>query len=123
MQVEHKMQDREKNAILRIFAWADAAYCLHPDSKSQTGMCFALGLYEPMFYFSSTKQPNVTLSSCESENEASVTALKEIIWFRNLLEEMGFPQLEPTILYSDNQSNIQLSIEFSGNHKSVKQYL
>jgi len=32
---------------------------------------------------------------------------------------MGFPQLEPTVLFFDNQSNIQLLKEFNGNHKRV----
>ena len=36
-------------------------------------------------------------------------ATKEIIWIRRLLEELGYPQKKPTILYADNQGSIKLT--------------
>jgi len=35
-------------------------------------------------------------------------ACSEIIWLRGLLAELGFPQTEPTSLYADNTSTIQI---------------
>jgi hypothetical protein len=35
-------------------------------------------------------------------------ACTEIIWLRGLLAELGFPQTEPTSLYADNTSVIQI---------------
>ena len=35
-------------------------------------------------------------------------ACSEIIWLRGLLAELGFPQTEPTSLYADNTSAIQI---------------
>jgi len=35
-------------------------------------------------------------------------ACSEIIWLRGLLAELGFPQTEPTSLYDDNTSAIQI---------------
>lgn len=111
-------------AATRLHCWVDAAYASHPDSKSHTGYCFSLGGSDMgMFYSRSFKQTNVTLSSTECENAAAVEATKEIIWFRQLLSELGFPQLEPTIVFADNASMITLAEDYSGNHKRVKHYL
>jgi hypothetical protein len=75
----------------RLYCWVDAAYAGHPESKSHTGYCFSLGNpFNGMFYSRSFKQSNVTLSSTESENSAAVEAAKEIMWFRQLLKDLGF---------------------------------
>lgn len=36
------------------------------------------------------------------------TACSEIFWLRGLLAELGFPQTEPTSLYADNISVVQI---------------
>jgi len=111
-------------AATRLFCYVDASYATHPDSRSHTGYCFGLGdVLNGMFFSRTVKQPNVTLSSTEAENAAAVEATKEIIWFRQLLGELGFPQLEPTIVFCDNASMITLANDYSGNHKRVKHYL
>ena len=33
---------------------------------------------------------------------------KEILWCRRLLSSLGYPQLEPTILFEDNKSTISM---------------
>ena len=62
------------------------------------------------------------MSSTEAENGAAVEATKDIMWFRLLLEEIGFPQPAPTIMFADNASMIVLAQDFSGNFKRVKHY-
>lgn len=37
------------------------------------------------------------------------TACSEIVWLRGLLVEIGFPQSNPTPLYADNTSAIQIA--------------
>jgi hypothetical protein len=45
-------------------------------------------------------------------------------WFRQLFEELGFPQYRPTIVVADNASMIRLAEEnFSGDHKQVKRFV
>lgn len=110
-------------AATQLYCYVDAAFSCHTDSKSHTGYCFALGQFGGMFYSKSFKQDNTTLSSTECENAAAVDAGKEIVWFRDLLNELGFPQLEPTVIFADNSSMITLAQNFSGNHKRVKHYL
>jgi len=108
----------------RLFCYVDAAYACHPDSKSHTGYCFSLGdPFNGMFFSRTFKQTNVTLSSTEAEHSAAVEAAKEIMWFRQLLAELGFPQLEPTPVFADSASMITLAEDYSGNHKRVKHYI
>jgi hypothetical protein len=96
----------------------DAAYAGHLRYH------FSLGdPFNGMFYYRSFKQSNVILSSTESENSAAVEAVKEMMWSRQLLKDLGFPQVEPTLMFTDNASMITLANDCSGNHKRVKHYL
>src|SRR5206468_3113460 len=54
-------------------------------------------------------QKIIALSSTESEYVALCEAAIEAIWLRNFLEELGFPQHEPTIVRVDNQSAMKLA--------------
>ena len=96
-------------AATQLHCYVDAAFSCHSDSKSHTGYCFALGGLGGMFYSKSFKQDNTTLSSTEAENAAAVEAAKEIKWFRDLLNELGFPQVEPTVVFADNSSMMTLA--------------
>ena len=50
-------------------------------------------------------------------------ATKNIIYFRNVLAELGFPLTSPSPLWVDNKSLIELATRFSGNHKRVRHFL
>lgn len=120
----NKNNPRDVAAATRLFCYVDAAYACHPDSKSHTGYCFSLGdRFNGMFFSRTFKQTNVTLSSTEAEHSAAVEAVKEIMWLRQLLSELGFPQLEPTPIFADSASMITLAEDYSGNHKRVKHYI
>jgi hypothetical protein len=51
----------------------------------------------------------VALSSTKSEYMSLSKASTEAIWLCRLLNNIGCPQLQPTNIYADNQSAIQLS--------------
>ena len=53
-------------------------------------------------------QPTVSLSTTEAEYRVITDALKDIIYFRRLLTEIGIENSEPTSIMSDNQSCIKL---------------
>ena len=111
------------NKVIALHAYVDAAYDVHHDGKSQSGYCFSLGPHKNgMFYARSFKQTNVALSSTESEINPLVDVSKEIIWFRQLLKELGFSQLEPTLVFEDNNSAITLATKWSGNNKRTKHF-
>ena len=50
---------------------------------------------------------------------AAHTATKQILWARNFLLELGFPQLHPTSLFEDNMSTIQI-VNQPGNNGRTK---
>jgi hypothetical protein len=57
--------------------------------------------------WSSKQQTVVALSSCESEYLACSHAGKQILWLRNLMLELGYPQNQPSPLFCDNQGTVQ----------------
>lgn len=88
-------------------AYSDADWAGCPDTRrSVTGWCMFLG--SSLISWKSKKQARVSKSSTESEYRAMSAACSEIIWLRGLLAELGFPQTEPTSLYADNTSAIQI---------------
>jgi hypothetical protein len=112
-------------SIGQLFAWADASYLTHRDSKSHSSICFSYGSTAPtgMFHSQSKKQSTVATSSTHGEVNSAFEATKEIVYFRAILAELGFTQIHPTILYVDNASLITLATKFSGNVKAVKHYM
>jgi len=76
-----------------------------------------------MFYWKSKAQPVVSLSTLQSELNASVDATQDIAWFRGILEELGFPQYHPTPLYTDSRSLVALATNYSGNHKRIRHFV
>jgi hypothetical protein len=89
----------------QLYAWADASFATRELSRSQSGYCFALGLFNASFYSKSSKQQLVTTSSTEAEYVSMFTCACELVWLRRILSQLGFPQ-GPTKLYQDNQSTI-----------------
>ncbi|CAI7885636.1 unnamed protein product [Closterium sp. NIES-54] len=57
----------------------------------------------------SKKQNEVGLSSCETEYMALHHGVKEVVWQRRLLEEIGVCQKEPTVILCDNESAVKLA--------------
>jgi len=93
---------------IHLYATADAAFDVYPDSKSHSGGTIHLGTNSASFLSITRKQPILADSSTEAEFISAHTIATNIIWLRGLLEELGFPQLNPTPLMQDNQSTIRL---------------
>ncbi|CAI7729017.1 unnamed protein product [Closterium sp. NIES-53] len=55
------------------------------------------------------KQNEVGLSSCETEYMVLHHGVKEVVWLRRLLEEIGVCQREPTVMFCDNESAVKLA--------------
>jgi hypothetical protein len=83
--------------------WAGSA----TDRKSTSGCCFSLG--STMISWFNRKQTSVALSSAEAEYMAASTASCEAIWLHKLLAGLFDQELDPTVIYCDNQSCIKLS--------------
>ena len=77
------------------------------DRKSTSRCCFSLGSIVVSWF--SRKQKSVALSSVEAEYMAASQVSCEAIWLRKLLVGLFGLQLQPTVIYYDNQSCIKLS--------------
>ena len=90
---------------LVTYSDADWAGCVN-NHRLVTGWCMFLG--DALLSWKSKKQTRVSKSSTESEYHAMSYACSEIVWLRGLLGELGFSQSDPTPLYADNTSAIQI---------------
>ena len=85
---------------------ADAAFNVHDDSKSHSGMvCIMAG--GPVF-FASSKQKLVTKSSTEAELVAFDTALDRSLWLSELAHQIGYDHGPPLVIHQDNTSAITI---------------
>ena len=62
-------------------------------------------------------QQSIALSSTEAEIMAASMAATEILYFRGLLSELGH-ELDPTVLYVDNQGAVELSKDMKSCQRS-----
>ena len=95
----------EVSEPIRVIAYIDASFAIHPDMKSHTGCVITLG--KGAIYAKSGTQRLMSKSSTEAELVALSDASNQVLWTRNFLERQGHPQ-PPALIYQDNQSTIQL---------------
>ena len=92
---------------LVLRAYTDADFCQDRiDGKSVTGYVIMLGshlLYGPQSF----RLQSVTTSTVEAEYLALRSGLKDIMWLRHLLVDLGCPQSEPTPVVDDNSVCIE----------------
>jgi hypothetical protein len=96
------------NSNLKFWATADASYASHDDRKSHYGFSLHFGENSGAFYSTSKKAKIMAISSTEAEYIALFEASKVIAWALQFLQDLGFPQKSPIILYEDNKSTIHL---------------
>ncbi|XP_055633480.1 uncharacterized protein LOC129773848 [Toxorhynchites rutilus septentrionalis] len=90
---------------LVLTGYCDADWSADPsDRKSNSGYLFQLG--KATICWASRKQTSVSLSSMEAEYMALSEACRELVWLRQILEEMGEHQRKPTVVLEDNRSCI-----------------
>ena len=78
----------QREAVITMFAWADAAYQTHADSKGHSGYCMGIGDgASGKVIAGSEKQALNTLSACESEIHSAVSGTTNVMWLRDLLDE------------------------------------
>lgn len=94
------------NCYSELIGYSDSDFASDVDSRtSNTGYIFMMN-GGPVTW-ASRKQNTVALSTTESEYMAASEAAKEILWLRQLLIDIGEPQLMVTLCV-DNQSTIKL---------------
>jgi hypothetical protein len=86
---------------MNLSASVDASHDIHRDSKGHSGLVISIGGV-PVFH-RSTKQKNVSTSVMQAEIDALFDSLPYILWFKDLLVELGYPQNGPTPVEQDNR--------------------
>ncbi|CAI7839654.1 unnamed protein product, partial [Closterium sp. NIES-53] len=114
LQYSAAVQRRQKGADgvepghLFLTAFSDASYASQPEDMTSVGgfVCCVGG--GPTTW-ESKKQVDQALSMVESKYMALFRAVREIVWQRRLLAEMGEEQQGPTSLYCDSQGATSLT--------------
>jgi transposase InsO family protein len=90
-----------------LAGFSDSDYANGEDRKSVTGYCYKLS--GGAVTWSSRRQPTTAQSTVEAEYMALAEAVKEAIWLRRYLYELGYMDDKPIVIYGDNQGSINLS--------------
>jgi hypothetical protein len=88
--------------------YSDADHGGNSDNGRSTGG-YLVKIGSGAVSWSSKLQSLVALSTTEAEYISAVEAAKEIVWMRQFLDELGYPQHGPSVLLMDNQSAISVS--------------
>ena len=108
-----------RNPDPSLSAYVDADYGGDLDTRrSTTGYLVYHGCN--LISWCSKLQEIVTQSTMEAEYVALSSVTKEIIWIRNLLDELGFPQTTPCRVKEDNQPCIKFSNDQGRFHRRSK---
>jgi hypothetical protein len=118
---------QEKSMIIRpcemkVYAYMDAAFAVHGNRVSHSGIHFTLGKYGNTILCKSTKQKTVATSSTEAELICIFDGLDYLIWIRNVLSYLGYPQGTTTI-YQDNTSTITMAYMGRGSSGSRTRHI
>ena len=85
-----------------LYGFSDSDFANDKESRrSVTGYVCKIG--DGIVSWKSKKQQTIAQSTCEAEYMALSDAAKEVMWLRQLLCQLGFPQQAATILKGDNQ--------------------
>lgn len=92
---------------LQVYASADASFGTFKDGKSNTGAAIIVGFPNAPVLAKAIKQKSVANSSTTAELIAFSTAMEEILWLVELLNELEVIQ-GAVLVEQDNQSTIRL---------------
>jgi hypothetical protein len=90
----------------KLWGWVDTDFAADLDTRrSHTG--YILILNGGAVSWKSTKQKSVSLSTSEVEWYEASEASKEIVYLYSILNDVGFEQVSPTLIYEDSRSVIK----------------
>jgi hypothetical protein len=92
------------NTAITFRSFTDSDWAMSDGRKSISGYLIECG--GGPISWSSKQQVVVALSSCEAEYISCTHSTRQIIWLRSLFKELGFPQIQSSILFCDNQGTV-----------------
>ena len=103
---------------LAIQSYVDANFAYNLDGKSVTG--YLVEMYGDLVSWGTKKQSTVARSSTEAEYVALTTASAEVLWLKQLLNEMCINVTGCIPIYEDNQSCIHVLNSWSQSSESPR---
>lgn len=99
--------DTTKMEVFQLLAYCDADFANEKDDrKSISGYAIMFG--PCCISYRSRNQSIVTMSTAEAEYIALADCVKEVLWYFEMLEELGFRQ-DTIVMHCDNQSAIAIA--------------
>jgi hypothetical protein len=102
---------------LMLFGYCDASYVTTGNCKSRLGSCLFINRDSGAFSNVSRNDTTVSHSSTEAEIKAIDMIAREIVYYRMILTFLGYEQLEPTKIYVDNKSAMDICRTIKLSHK------
>lgn len=94
-------------------AWTDADWGRdHDNRRSRSG--YIVTLNDAPVLWRSKQQTATALSTTEAEFYSLSLCVREVIWLRMLLTELGLPQDKPTVMFQDNLGTIKWTESVQG---------
>jgi hypothetical protein len=98
-----------KDKEVVMFAFADGANELQSPNHGMLSYAIFLSTDSGAIVNKAVKSKNVAISSTDDPEVRSIhVVMVEIIWHREFLAEFGYPQLKPTVIYTDSQPAIDI---------------
>jgi hypothetical protein len=101
----------------KLFGFCDASYITSGDSKGRLGGCVFTGLWTGAVYSFCKNDDTVAHSSMEVEIKSLDILIRTLLFILDMMEFLGEGPTEPTIVYCDNKSAIELCKTLKQNHK------
>ena len=102
-----------------LVCYVDCSYGCHVDGRSHAAFSLHIGADNAPFFVSSKKQKDcVAVGSMEGEYVALSSSARKVMEFRYFLGSCDFPQLDPTVIFEDNMSAINLATASAISKKS-----
>jgi hypothetical protein len=106
--IDYGITYRHSPLPFHISCYTDADWGKDPDTRcSISGMVSVLA--GGAVSWSSKRQSTVAQSTLEAEYMATASATREVLWLRKLMADIGEVQVDPTVIYCDNQGAVGTS--------------
>jgi hypothetical protein len=96
------------DTVVQLVSYTNADWAGNATDRQST-FGYAFSLRSATVAWSSKKQPIVALSSTEAEYRGAAVVTCEAIWLKRLLKDLHEQVSDPTMIYCDNLSSIQLA--------------
>ena len=93
-----------------IVASSDSACGIFPDGRSSSAHIISVGSDNAPFICSGKAQDPVATCPMTAEYYAAGSSCSDIVHYRQLAADLGWPQVEPTVLCLDNKTALALAV-------------